>query len=57
MLMSMLAMKDTAKQDLELISKHSCGKKKLLHISRVKTTSINSDLTSVLHTEVEGGVL
>lgn len=57
MLMSMLAMKDTAKQDLELNSKHSCGKKKHLHISRVKTTSINSDLTSVLHTEVEGGVL
>lgn len=57
MLMSMPAVKDTAKQDLELNSKRSCAKKKLLYVSRVKNTSINSHLTSVLHTEVEGRVL
>lgn len=57
MLMSMLAMKDTVKQDLKLNCKHRCTKKKSLHISRVKNSSINSHLTSVLHREAKGRVL
>lgn len=57
MLMSILTVKDTAKQDLELTSKCKCTEKKLLRVSRVYTTSINFHLTSVLRTEVEGRVL
>lgn len=57
MLMSMPAMKNIAKQDLELNSKHWYTEKKSLNISRVKNSSIDSHLTSVLHTEVEGKVL